>query len=128
LRGGAATAAGARAVHALHATVQRRGPPQALLDAGQMHARTGGRYYRCGLYTEGGHLLQLAALIRGMADALPDTVRLHENSPVLALRRAGKRQSQTPSATITADCIIMATNAAVTRFGYLRDRLVTTYT
>jgi glycine/D-amino acid oxidase-like deaminating enzyme len=125
---GAATVAGARVVRGLHATVAQLGLPHALLDAEQLQERIGTRYYRCGLYTEGGYLLQPAALIRGLADCLPVNVRLHENSPVMALRRHGKWQLQTPDANITADCVVMATNAAVTRFGYLRDRLVTIYT
>ena len=125
---GAATAAGAGVVAGLRAAAQTLGVPHAFLDADAMEQRIGTRYYGCGLYTEEGHLLQPAALIRGLADALPAPIRLHENSPVLSLRRQGRWVLETPDARITAASVIMATNAAVKQFGYLRDRLVTIYT
>jgi len=125
---GAATDAGAEVVRRLHATVRQLGLPHVLLDAAAMKARIGSAYYQSGLFTEEGHLLQPAALIRGLAEALPRGVQLHENSPVVALRRQGKWLLETPQAQIRADCVIMATNAAVKHFGYLRDRLVTIHT
>lgn len=125
---GAATEAGARVVRDLHATVRQLGLPHALLDAAQMEQRIGTRYYRCGLYTEAGYLLQPAALIRGLADTLPDNVRLHENSPVLSLSWSGKWQLRTPDAAVTADTVVIAANASIKHFGWLRDRLVTIYT
>ena len=125
---GAATDAGAEVVRGLYEGARRLGVPHAFLDVGQMEERIGSRYYKCGLYTEEGYLLQPAALIQGLADALPDNVVLYENSPVQALRRQGKWHLETPAAHVTAECVVMATNAAVKNFGYLRDRLVTIYT
>ena len=125
---GAATAAGARVVDGLRAAVRDLGIPHEYLDAGGMERRMGSRYYGCGLYTEEGHLLQPAALIRGLADSLPPSVRLFEHSPVHSLRRDTKWRLETGDATVTADCVVLATNAAVKHFGYLRDRLVTIYT
>ena len=125
---GAATAAGGRVVDALHAAVRDLGVPHEYLDDAGMAQRMGSRYYGCGLYTEEGHLLQPAALIRGLADSLPASVRLFEHSPVRSLRRDTKWRLATGDATITADCVVLATNAAVKQFGHLRDRLVTIYT
>jgi glycine/D-amino acid oxidase-like deaminating enzyme len=125
---GAATDAGAAIVRTLRDGAAALGVAHDYLDRDAMHARIGSRYYQCGLYTGEGYLLQPAALIQGLAAALPDNVTLHENSPVTGLRRAGKWQVRTAAGEITADCVVLATNAAVKNFGYLRDRLVTIYT
>lgn len=125
---GAATARGTRLVATLRDGARDLGVPHAFLDADAMAARIGSTHYRCGLFTEEGYLLQPAALIQGLADALPAGVALHENSPVLELDRDGPWRLATPAARVTADVVVLATNAAVTFFGHLRDRLVTIYT
>ncbi len=125
---GAATDAGAATVRGLRDGAAALGVPHDYLDRDAMQARIGSRYYQCGLYTGEGYLLQPAALIQGLADALPENVTLHENSPVTGLRRAGKWQVRTDAGEITADRVVLATNAAVKNFGYLRRRLVTIYT
>jgi glycine/D-amino acid oxidase-like deaminating enzyme len=125
---GAATAAGADVVRALHRAAQDLGVPHALLDADALKQRIGTSYYQLGLATEEGYLLHPAALIQGLADSLPENVTLHENTPVLSLRRQGKWHLRTPDAEITADHVIIATNAAIKHFGCLRDRLVTIHT
>lgn len=124
----AATSGGEGAVHDLLKIVEALDIPHVLLDANALQDRIGTRYYRLGLYTEVGHLVQPAALIRGLADALPPGVRLFEQSPVLALRMQGTWHLETADARITADTVIMAANSSIKSFGYLRDRLVTIYT
>lgn len=124
----AATVGGEAAVFDLLKVVRALNVPHELLDAARLRARIGTPYYRLGLFTEVGHLVQPAALIRGLADALPPSVHLYERSPVLALAKRGAWQLETPDARINADTVILATNAAIKHFGYLRDRLVTIYT
>lgn len=126
---GAATERGEAVVRGMLATVQALGLPHALLGPAEMEQRIGTRYYRLALFTEGGYLLDPAALIRGLADSLPENVALHEASPVRALRRDGALwRLETGDATVTAPVVVMATNAAVKHFGHLRDRIVTIYT
>jgi glycine/D-amino acid oxidase-like deaminating enzyme len=56
-------------------------------------------------------------------------VRLHEGSPVRALRRDGPAwRLETDAATLAAPVVVMATNAAIKQFGHLRDRIVTIHT
>lgn len=124
----AATVAGEDAVRDLQTIAAALAVPHQMLDADQLRARIGTSYYRLGIFTEVGHLVQPAALVRGLVDALPASVRLYENTPAIAVRRSGKWQIETPDARINADKVIMAANAAVKNFGYLRDRLVTIYT
>jgi glycine/D-amino acid oxidase-like deaminating enzyme len=125
---GAATERGEAVVRAMHATVQALGLPHALLGPDEMERRIGTRYYRMGLFTEGGHLLDPAALVRGLADSLPANVTLCENSPVLSLRRENGWRLETARASVAAGQVVMATNAAARFFGHLRDRIVTIYT
>jgi len=124
----AATASGETSVRDLLAIVKALNVPHVLLDADQLRARIGTSYYRLGLFTEIGNLVQPAALIRGLADALPAAVQLYEQSPVLAIRRQGRWRLDTTDARITADTVIMAANSSIKSFGYLRDCLVTIYT
>ncbi len=83
-----------------------------------MEAVTGSRYYRCGIRTAEGYLLQPAKLVRGLADSLPPNVRLFENSTVMSLERGRLWTLKTPEATITAETVILATNPAIKHFGY----------
>ena len=124
----AATAAGEGAVRDLLAVVKALGIAHVLLDRERLGERIGSDYYRLGLFTEVGHLVQPAALIRGLAEALPAAIKLYERSPVLSLARQGRWLLETADARIEVDTVIMATNSAIKSFGYLRDRLVTIYT
>lgn len=125
----AATTGGEASVRDLQKVCDALAVPYQMLDREQLCTRTGADYYKLGIFTEVGHLVQPAALIRGLADALPRGVMLHENSPVVSLRQQGSKWLlETPEARITADTVIMAANSWVKSFGYLRDRLVTIYT
>jgi glycine/D-amino acid oxidase-like deaminating enzyme len=125
----AATEAGAAQVRALHEAVRAAGLPHELLDRDAIEARIGSAYYRCALLTEEGYLLDPAALVRGLADALPANVALHEGTPLLSLaREGGAWRLETPAARIVAPGVVLATNAAIRDLGYLRDRLVTIHT
>lgn len=124
----AATQRGELAVREVEAVARALGIPHAMLDREQLREKIGTGYYRLGIFTPIGHLVQPAALIQGLADALPTGVTLFEHSPVLSLRRAGTWRIQTPQAEVTARTVIVAANAAVRNLGYLRDRLVTIYT
>lgn len=124
----AATENGEKSVRASLDVVRTLNIPHMMLDRDLMRERIGTSYYRCGLFTEEGYLVQPASLIRGLADALPANVLLFEGSPVRELEKAEKWRLHTADACITADYVIMAANASIKNFGYLRDRLVTIYT
>lgn len=125
---GAATVAGETAVRDLQKIAEALDVPHRLLDTDQLVERIGTSYYRLGILTDVGHLVQPAALVRGLADSLPSNVRFYENTPAVNIRREGKWLIETPDARISADIVVVAANAAVKNFGYLRDRLVTIYT
>lgn len=124
----AATERGAEKIRSMTEGARTHGFAHDFLDANALKAVLGSDYYRCGIRTAEGYLMQPAALIRGLADSLSPTVRLCEDSPVLSLERGSAWILRTPEARIAADIVILATNAAVKHFGYWRDGLVTIYT
>jgi glycine/D-amino acid oxidase-like deaminating enzyme len=124
----AATELGAAQVRLLQSAVEAACLPHAVLDRDALQQRIGTSYYRTGLFTEEGYVLDPAALVRGLAGALPENVALHERTPLLSMVRRDRWHLETPAARIVARNVVMATNAAIRNFGYLRDRLVTIYT
>lgn len=126
---GAATARGAAKIASLVDSASRLGLAHQDLDTQDLQRMIGTHYYRRGLRIDDGYLLQPAAMIRGLADHLPASVRLFENSAVQAITRHRTGwQLNTAQATIKVDQIILANNAAIKHFGYWRDSLVTIYT
>lgn len=125
----AATPEGANTLRKIQQALEATGHPTNTLDESALHKLIGTSYYKFGVHTDTGHLVQPAALIRGMLSALPQQIQVHENSPVLDLKQHGKKwQLKTSSAQITADQVIMATNSSVKYFGYLQDKVVTIHT
>lgn len=125
----AATEVGEQKVREMVEGAQKLDAPHTFLDRDALKQRIGTDYYRCAFFTPEGYLLQPAALIRGLADNLPANVRLFENTIVASLERQGTGwRLGTQNGSVVADKVILATNAAVRSFGYLKDRLVTIYT
>jgi glycine/D-amino acid oxidase-like deaminating enzyme len=92
---------------------RRRGAPVELLDADQVAALTGSRYWHGGWRNPtGGHVNPLA-LARGLARAaIGAGVRLHTRSPVVGMERVGETwRVRTDAATVLARRVVVATNA-----------------
>lgn len=120
---------GERELEAMARGLDRLGQPYELLDRDRLAAILGSRYYSHGLTTPGCILMQPAALVRGLAAALPEAVELYEESPVLALNRAGGGWDMTlPQGSVRAGRVILATDAFTPGFGFLKGRLVPVYT
>ncbi|HEX7622243.1 MAG TPA: FAD-binding oxidoreductase [Anaeromyxobacteraceae bacterium] len=114
---------------ALSRGLEKLGEPHHRLDGEQLGEIVGTRYYSAGLFTPGCVLVQPAALVRGLAEVLPDGVELHEDSPVAQLESSdGGWRIQTPAGSVHAPRVVLATDAYTRRLGLLRDRLVPIYT
>jgi glycine/D-amino acid oxidase-like deaminating enzyme len=125
----AAEPVGERELDALAAGLRRLDVPFQEPDGDALAAMLGTGWYRRGLITEGCITVQPAALVRGLAEALPANVALHENSPVTELRRLGGGwEVSTRDGSVRAGGVILATDAFARAFGVLRDRLVPIYT
>jgi glycine/D-amino acid oxidase-like deaminating enzyme len=100
-----------------------------ILGRTEIRDRTGADYYRYGIHLHDTWLLQPAALIRGLADALPDAVSLYENTAVNELRRDGTGwRLATAGGTVTCRTVVLANNGFISRLGYLKSRMTTIYT
>jgi glycine/D-amino acid oxidase-like deaminating enzyme len=125
----AAGSAGERALDQYRAFLQASQLPFELLDRDKLERRLGTRFYRSGLYSPHCYLVQPAALIRGLADQLPPSVKIHERTPVIRLaEKSGRWLVTTPQATLTAKNVIVANNAFCKDLGVGSSRVVAMYT
>jgi glycine/D-amino acid oxidase-like deaminating enzyme len=125
----AATEAGEASLREVTEVARVNKLPHTVLNRADIRERTGADYYRYGLYLHDTWLLQPAALIRGLADALPEAIAFHEDSPVDALRREGAGwRLTTPGGSVRCRAVVLATNGFIPKFGYLKSRMATIYT
>jgi glycine/D-amino acid oxidase-like deaminating enzyme len=100
-----------------------------VLTRKDMQEHTGSDYYQFGLHFDYGHLLQPAALMRGLIDSLPQDIALYENTPVTKLSRDGDAWVLiSPNGTLRAKNVILANNAFIPHLGYLKLRMTIIYT
>lgn len=96
-----------------------------ILEGNELRQRLGSSYYRLGLWTEGGVMLQPAKLARGMLEKLPQQVELFENSPVVnwsKLSNSEGYQLSTPEGQIRCGKLIVAVNGFMTNCGVKLNR------
>ncbi|MFC6668689.1 NAD(P)/FAD-dependent oxidoreductase [Marinobacterium aestuariivivens] len=85
----------------------------------------GTEFYSAAIFTPGGALMQPAALMRGLADSMPENVRIAEHTPVTEITRtAGGFVLKTPKARIECRQLVLGTNIFTAELGFLRDRIL----
>ncbi len=119
----AATPQGQRSLEALRSWLAGRGEAYDVLDRGELAKALGTSYYRQGLRLPGSVLVQPGALVRGLAENLPDGVQLYEGSPVSGLEKGGLWRLRCIGGTVVSDRVFLATNAALGTFRPLRSRV-----
>jgi glycine/D-amino acid oxidase-like deaminating enzyme len=125
----AAGIAGIKALDQYRAFLERAELPFESLDRDDLEQRIGTRFYRRGLFSPHCYLAQPAALIRGLAEQLPPSVRIHERTPITQLaNRNGQWSLATPTANIKAQNVILANNAFCKGLGIGGSRIVAMYT
>jgi len=102
--------------------------PYASLDAPTRERVMGTRYYSAAVRTPGTVLVQPAALVRGLAAALPPNVDLLEESPVLAMRLGAPHRLETPEGAVVAPRLLLATNGYTPAVGFLARRVFPLFT
>lgn len=102
--------------------------PHTVLGREDIRRRIGSPYYRFGIHIQDTWLLQPAALIRGLADALPASIDLYENTPVNKLRQEDGWQLETEGGVVRCKNLALANNGFIPKFGYLKSRMATIYT
>jgi glycine/D-amino acid oxidase-like deaminating enzyme len=99
--------------------------PYRPLDRDELLERTGSPVHLAGVVEERAGTLQPARLVAALrARALARGVRIYENSPVLEINRDGAPKLHTPNGTISADRVVLATNAWAAELPELRRRLL----
>lgn len=115
----------AKALKTYVANLEAWKEPHEWLNRSELCERLGTDYYSAGIYTPGTYLMNPAALVRGLADSLPDQVQLFENSPVLEAELEGPSPFvRTAEGCIRARKVILAVNAFSQSFGVYRERQV----
>lgn len=125
----AAGAAGLQALKSYQRFLDAAALPYERLDREILKLRLGTEFYSTGLYSPHCYLVQPAALIRGLAGLLPESVTLYENTPALRLvAERGQHKILTPEGSVTAGKVIVANNAFAKSLGIAPSRIVAMYT
>ena len=98
--------------------------PYTWIDRDELPKRLGTSHFKAAVYTPGCRLLNPAALVRGLADNLPENVTLCENTPVTSLDAGAEIRLTTPSGEVVANKLILGVNAFAEKFGYYQRRLL----
>ncbi len=94
------------------------------IDETECARRLGTTHFKAAVYTPGCRLLNPAALVRGLADSLPQNVTLYENSPVVAIDSSQGFQLKTSQGLVTAPKLFIGVNGFASHFGYFQNRLL----
>lgn len=86
--------------------------------------RLGTTLYKAGVFVPSGVLVQPAALVRGLADTLPATVTLAEQTPVVKIDVGAPHVLHLKDRSIQADTLFLAANYEAAKLGFLRRRLI----
>lgn len=123
-----------------HAAMSQRGAEQVLkpllrhleaanapcrwCDRAAMTEATGAQFYEAGVFTPGTVLVNPAALIRGVADALPENVTLYENTEVKGVETGARVLLWADEGAVEARGLILATNAYTPAVGFFGRQLL----
>ncbi|HEX5325583.1 MAG TPA: FAD-binding oxidoreductase, partial [Acetobacteraceae bacterium] len=91
----------------------RRGKPVTLLERGEIAAATGSRRYLCAMLDRRGGQVNPLGYARGLAQAAQQAgAAVHGGTPATRVRRDGHDWVvETPTGTLRADTVVLATNA-----------------
>lgn len=104
--------------------LERLGEPFHWRDRAQMAETIGAEIYEASVFTPDTALVNPAALIRGVADALPENVTIFENSPVLSIDAGARVCLTTEQGTLETGGLILAANAYTPTLGFYRRNLL----
>ncbi|MBN3838244.1 MULTISPECIES: FAD-binding oxidoreductase [Burkholderia] len=108
--------------------LDKLGEHSEVLSEAELPERIGTHFYKKGLFTPGTILLQPAALVKGLADSLPENVTLHEHTPISAVDYGSRITLAHAHGEIVADKLLLTNNAFASSFGFLKRRLLPVFT
>jgi len=98
--------------------------PFSWIEKADLDKRLGTRHFKAAVYTPGCRLLNPAALVRGLADNMPENVTVYENTPVTSLDTGSKINVTTAMGQIEAGQLILGVNGFAEKFGFYQRRLL----
>ncbi|OYR19647.1 NAD(P)/FAD-dependent oxidoreductase [Brucella thiophenivorans] len=104
--------------------LERLKEPFDYLEGDQLAKRLGTNHFKAAIFTYGTSLLNPAALVRGLADSLPDNVTLYENSAVIKIDYGEHILITTAKGSIQAPAMILTVNGFGEQFGFFRRKLL----
>jgi glycine/D-amino acid oxidase-like deaminating enzyme len=125
---GAVNASGIKVLEAYRSGLDKLGAQYKVMGELELSKKLGTHYYKKGLFTPGTVLVHPVALARGLADALPENVRLYEHTPVTEVRYGSPHTLVTKNGSIKAPNLILATNAFAKEFGFFGNALLPVFT
>lgn len=108
--------------------LDKLGQPYEVIEGRDLPDHIGTHFYRKGLFTPGTALLQPSALVKGLADSLPSNVSLYERTPITDVEYGDKVVLRHANGSITADKLVLTTNAFGMSFGFLKGRMLPVFT
>lgn len=108
--------------------LDKLGQPYEVIEGRDLPEHIGTHFYRKGLFTPGTALLQPSALVKGLADSLPSNVSLYERTPITEVDYGDKVVLRHANGSITADKLVLTTNAFGMSFGFLKGRMLPVFT
>ncbi|OCT24912.1 NAD(P)/FAD-dependent oxidoreductase [Pseudomonas putida] len=108
--------------------LDRLDQPYQMLEAAELPEHIGTDFYRKALFTPGTSLIQPSALVKGLADNLPANVTLYEHTPITEVLYGAKTVLKHAQGSITADKLVLTTNAFGMSFGFLKGRMLPVFT
>lgn len=119
---------GLAVLDAYRSGLEKLGQPYQMIGAEDIPQHLGTAFYRQALYTPGTLLLQPAALVKGLAETLPDNVTLHEHTVITHLEQDARITLHHSRGSISADRLLLTNNAFASHFGFLPGRLLPIFT
>ena len=124
----AATTDGASRLKSTLAQYKEWAVPYTELGQEELQQQLGTSHYHYGYHSDNNIFVQPAALVRGLADSLPNNVYLWEGEPVLSLSEGKPHTVQTKTTELTSNRVVIANNGFARKLGFARDRVFTIYT
>ena len=106
------------------AAFKKLGVDARLLEADALRDRLGTGFYKLGVESRGGALVQPAMLVKGLLESLPPNIECYENTPVQRIEQSGKGWTLSlPNGSVQATQVIVAVNAFFPRLGFKAMRV-----
>lgn len=108
--------------------LDKLGQPYEMIGENDLPDHIGTHFYKKALFTPGTVLIQPAALVKGLADSLPDNVTLHEHTPITEVEYGPRTTLKHRNGSITAEKLVLTNNAFGMSFGFLKGSMLPVFT